>query len=547
MAIIWDSPLTAATAKDLDRALAGDRFRAFHMDRAGSSVLLYFRNATLTLRLAPDAGEIVLQEATEPLEEARTLAADVESVGAPPDDRVLLFRMRRPRGSRQPVLVAVELMTNQWNVVVAREWELTIRHVLRERTGGRPLRPGAAYEPPPPSSREGVEGDLTLERWKEILAPVPVDERKGVLLRRVAWSSPVNAAALLGGGAGLADEAALEAGHALWLRITSRVSDPEPVLLRGEDGPQPYPCPLPGVEHEPVSSVLRGFEKARDATATAGASVIPSGWIERLEKRARSARGRVRGLTRELENAPDPQEIRAVGDLILARFGEVPRGVESATLTGFQGDEVEVELDPTLRPDENAERYYDEAARAQRARERLPRMIEEARREAEDLGLFLERVHAGEATPAEVREALPEPSPGGSRSDDEASLPYRRFRSTGGLEIRVGRGAKRNDDLTFRHSNPDDIWLHARHTAGAHVILRWNRDDNPPARDLAEAATLAALASRARTSGSVPVDWTRRKYVRKPRKAPPGAVVPGRVQTVFVEPKPEMEERLREE
>jgi predicted ribosome quality control (RQC) complex YloA/Tae2 family protein len=80
------------------------------------------------------------------------------------------------------------------------------------------------------------------------------------------------------------------------------------------------------------------------------------------------------------------------------------------------------------------------------------------------------------------------------------------------------------------------VWLHARHTAGAHVILRWNGSGNPPARDLEEAAILAALHSKARTSGSAPVDWTLRKYVRKPRGAAPGSVAPDRVRTVFVEP-----------
>ena len=39
----------------------------------------------------------------------------------------------------------------------------------------------------------------------------------------------------------------------------------------------------------------------------------------------------------------------------------------------------------------------------------------------------------------------------------------------------MGRGSGFNDDLTFRHSRPDDIWLHARDSAGAHVILRWER------------------------------------------------------------------------
>ena len=107
-------------------------------------------------------------------------------------------------------------------------------------------------------------------------------------------------------------------------------------------------------------------------------------------------------------------------------------------------------------------------------------------------------------------------------------------------------GARHNDELTFRYSAPDDIWLHARHAAGAHVILRWLKPGNPPARDLEEAAVLAAVHSRARTSASVPVDWTRRKHVRKPRGAAPGAVVPQRVSTLFVEPDAARAEGLKE-
>ncbi len=56
---------------------------------------------------------------------------------------------------------------------------------------------------------------------------------------------------------------------------------------------------------------------------------------------------------------------------------------------------------------------------------------------------------------------------------------------------------------------------------------------------------LAALHSRARTSGTVAVDWTRRKYVRKPRKAAPGLVAPDRVKTIFVELDADVERRLR--
>ncbi len=80
---------------------------------------------------------------------------------------------------------------------------------------------------------------------------------------------------------------------------------------------------------------------------------------------------------------------------------------------------------------------------------------------------------------------------------------------------------------------------------GAHVILRWtDGNQNPPERDLREAAVLAALHSDARSSGLVAVDWTRRKYVRKPRKSAPGSVTAERLKTLFVEPEAAAEKRM---
>lgn len=164
------------------------------------------------------------------------------------------------------------------------------------------------------------------------------------------------------------------------------------------------------------------------------------------------------------------------------------------------------------------------------------------------LEALVERARTDPAAAAELAAVIGE-APGerkGAGGGEAPALPYRRYRTSGGLEARVGRSSRANDELTFHHSSPNDIWLHARDVAGSHVILRWSDPEaNPPRRDLVEAAVLAALHSRARTSGTVAVDWTRRKYVRKPRKAPPGLVVPERVRTLFVEPDPELERRLR--
>jgi predicted ribosome quality control (RQC) complex YloA/Tae2 family protein len=125
-------------------------------------------------------------------------------------------------------------------------------------------------------------------------------------------------------------------------------------------------------------------------------------------------------------------------------------------------------------------------------------------------------------------------------------VPYKTYRSSGGLEIWVGRGAASNDALTFDAAAPNDVWLHARDSAGAHVVLRWTAPDAPPARDLHDAAMLAAWHSKARGSSLVPVDWTRRKHVRKPRGARPGSVVIREERTVMVRPSAERERALRD-
>jgi predicted ribosome quality control (RQC) complex YloA/Tae2 family protein len=267
-----------------------------------------------------------------------------------------------------------------------------------------------------------------------------------------------------------------------------------------------------------------------------------------LDRRLARNNKRIARLREELDGAGSAAgDLRAKADLLLSQLHAVRKGDAQVVLSDFAGGTVTIDLDPALEPVDNAHQLYDTARKRERAAERLPALIQQAEREREDLSALRRRVETGQAAPDELeRIAEPVRPSAGAAKQPVTALPYRRYRTSGGLEVRVGRGGRANDDLTFRHSSPDDVWLHAREAAGAHVILRWtDTAANPPARDLGEAAVLAALSSRARTSGTVAVDWTRRKYVRKPRKAPPGRVVIERAKTIFVEPDEQLEERLR--
>lgn len=541
----WDPLLVEAVARELDGTLDRARVRSLLLEPGARRVLLFLREGTLAMELHPTAGWISLLEPGEPPSDARPLAARVRSVRALTGESALAFSLQRIRGRDEGLELVVEFIGNRWNALVVGHRSRKIRHVLlprEEKT--RSLTVGAPYQPPPSTGRNA---DPSPTWWEETVAGGDRD----TLLRSVAWTSSLNAPVFLEGvhDGELRVPPGVE-GHRRWLGMR----DPEgwiPRVLKTERGLQPYPISLPGVEESPAVSFLEAIRRARlESEGDSQASLrVPAALLARGERQVERLKRRAEGMGRELARARDPDPVRRVGDLILARFGEIRKGASIVTLTDFRGNEVEVELDPTLPPHENAKHYYDEAARLERVRESLPDRIAAARRELARWEALLGGVATGTVPQDTLAEALgSEGGRGGrgrSREDQRTPPPYRRYRSSGGLEIRVGRGARQNDDLTFHHSAPNDIWLHVREAPGAHVILRWGRTGNPPARDLEEAAVLAALGSDARHAGVVPVDWTWRKHVRKPRKAAPGAVIPERVQTVFVEPDPELEKRLQ--
>jgi len=310
---------------------------------------------------------------------------------------------------------------------------------------------------------------------------------------------------------------------------------PLPAVIDG----QPYPHHLWRADAQQHDTLLGAF--AAVAGAESGEALIGE-----LERRLRAATRKIARLQDEIEKArAAEQSTRARADVLIAYASTVTRGVSRVVLPGFDGNEVTIDLDVKLSAVENAQVLYDEARKHDRAVKRIPALLGQAERERERLTSLLQRAQRGELNDVELKEIAEKPvvKP---RQQVSERLPYRIYHTSSGLEVRVGRNARSNDELTLHHCSARDIWLHARHVGGAHVVLRWNDPEaNPSQRDIAEAATLAAVHSGARTSRTVPVDYTRRKYVRKPRRSPPGTVMMERAKTIFVEPSVALEEQLR--
>src|SRR5213078_3460666 len=103
-----------------------------------------------------------------------------------------------------------------------------------------------------------------------------------------------------------------------------------------------------------------------------------------------------------------------------------------------------------------------------------------------------------------------------TKQEDAKRIPgVRRYRSSDGYEILVGRAARDNDNLTFRVARPHDLWLHAADYPGSHVIVRNPNRAEIPHRTIIEAAQLAAAFSQAKRDAKVDVHYTQRKFLSK--------------------------------
>jgi predicted ribosome quality control (RQC) complex YloA/Tae2 family protein len=196
-----------------------------------------------------------------------------------------------------------------------------------------------------------------------------------------------------------------------------------------------------------------------------------------------------------------------------------------------------IPLDQTKTPQGNMDDYFRKHRKHLAAERELHPRIEKEQKEMETQQRELTAIEQGTWQP-------PEKSPmsartvsrtgGGKGRPQQHSGPFRRFTSSDGLAIYVGRNARENDELTFGVAKNDDLWLHARGTPGSHVVVRLEKGADVPPETLRDAATLALLYSDLKKSGKGDIIYTRRKWVKKAKGQAPGAVTVSQEKSVFV-------------
>jgi len=356
---------------------------------------------------------------------------------------------------------------------------------------------------------------------------------------------------------------ALPEGPVLWAFHRAGEGGPE------EETPQTAP---PASFHRPLARAAETPEEREELRAS-----IERAFFEDFERDLeRELNAAERSLTRRLDaQGEDLERTRAQiaarrwGEILVSHYGEIPRGASRVRLPDAFADSpgatVEIPLDPALTPHDNAARLFQKAKKGERGEKVVQKRLAQTRKSLAGLaglrrdietrppkealrllddflreaGLRLKargdtrKIHLGRRTAGAPRPGRPGRRSPGARE----SIRPRTFHTSDGWEVWVGRNNTDNDLITHRLSNPHDLWFHVVGVPGSHVILRRpSRHATPKPRTLEEAAAIAAYYSKAKKLSRVPVIFTERKFVSKPRRGKPGQAICSRERELLVRP-----------
>jgi len=279
---------------------------------------------------------------------------------------------------------------------------------------------------------------------------------------------------------------------------------------------------------------LRDLEERMKQKSASVHKVIKNN-IERLEKK-------IALQLEALEGGEHMEEYRIKGELLSASPHLVKKGMKSVLIPNYYSENMEmleIALDEKLNAAANAQKYFKLYRKAQSARKLAEEQRQLAAEELSYLEGQLENLSkcTDESSLFELRSELVKLGyikDTSTRRQTKALPPSSpiHYVSPDGTEIFVGKNNLQNEKLTFS-AEPNEWWLHVKDAPGSHVIVK---SENPADETMLFAAHMAAKHSSLSSSSNVPVDYTRRKYVKKPSGSKPGFVIYTHQKTVFVTP-----------
>ena len=477
------------------------------------------------------------------------VGARIRAVEQPQMERLLLFRLsaRDEMGDESEKTLVVEMIGRSANIILVGPDGRIVDCLRRMEYGGegRGVLPGLVYRLPPKQDKTpffSCEESMLHDKLFAIDRNAEWDQ---ALLRSFSGLSPLICRELVWRSRGEMER--LEE-NAIALRETVQAAEFVPVLISLDGTAKDFSFMTVNqygeratIERfESFSRLLDAFYARRD----------------RIESRRRRSRELMRAVKtaqerlqrkliaqrQELQQTADREEVRREAELITANIYRTKKGQRELVCENYFEEacpEIHIHLDPLKTPQQNAAARFREFSRKKAAEEHLTVLIAQGEKEGDYLAAVMDEIERAETERdlSDIRRELAATGyvkkSGGKKPDRNKPQAPMRFLSTDGFEILVGRSNVQNDEITFHLARRTDLWLHVQKLHGSHVIIRTDGVELPP-KTLEEAAALAAYYSQGREAGTIPVDITQVRNVKKPSGAMPGAVLYTDYSTLFI-------------
>lgn len=336
----------------------------------------------------------------------------------------------------------------------------------------------------------------------------------------------------------------------------------EPCCLYSPEG-KPVDCSALPIHHPEGSLIAKAVPSINQAVAavfvdrqeTERFSELKNSWLKKVQAPLNKTRTKLGKQEQEAAQAEQGDEWRIMGELLTTYGSQIQKGNKSARLTNHydpENSEIEIPLNPALSVWDNAQHYFKKYHKAKKGQLAIAAQLAKTRESLDYLEsietMVLNAVNQADlkliqeewelANNKQVKKANP------SSKKKEAPAEPRQFQTPAGHTLLVGRNNLQNDRLTFKIADPTDWWFHTQKIPGSHVILRPKPGIAVDDETLNFACQLAAYFSKARQSTKIPVDYTQRKYVKKPPASKPGFVIYDNFKTAIITPDMDLLEAL---
>ncbi|MFY4773827.1 Rqc2 family fibronectin-binding protein [Metabacillus sp. RGM 3146] len=472
-------------------------------------------------------------------------------------ERIIVFhiRGRNELGDVTYKQLIVEIMGKHSNIIlIDKEKNIildSVKHLPPSVNSYRTVLPGHEYIYPP--SQEKLNPFISTEEDVSRKIDFMAGKLDQQIVQNFMGFSPLAAKEVIH-RAGMANRISLPKAFSEFVS-SIQSADLQPTIIKGEKKDSFYMMDLTHLKGErkfceSLSQLLDRFyfgKADRDRVKQQGND------LERfIGNELKKNKSKIKKLELSLKDAENAEVFKLYGELLTANLFTLKKGDEKAIVLNYYDEEqpeIEIPLHPQKTPSENAQSYFSKYQKAKKSVAFVEEQIRLASLEIDYFDGLLQQLET--ASPRDIEEIREELTDGGYLKKRQSKQQKKKknqppllekYEARDGTEIWVGKNNKQNEYLTTKAAARDDVWLHTKDIPGSHVVIR---SKTPSEKTILEAANLSAYFSKARNSGSVPVDYTLVRHVKKPNGSKPGYVIYDQQQTVYVTPDEDLVKSLK--